>query len=305
MIRFIPDLSKIKLNVVSTLNEQHNWGLSFVNTEEAWLYSQGENVKVAVIDTGWQPHKDLQPNFHSGYDATGGNDFIDHGNYHGLHVAGIIAADCGDGVGVKGVAPKSKLIPIKALDNEGNGSYEFIEKALQIVLDLDVDIVNMSLGSSFSPSGTQVHSLIQKIAEQGKIIVCASGNDGLEVNYPAKYDEVIAVAATQNDGSLAKFSSRGPELDLAAPGVKIYSTWGDNAYINLDGTSMAAPCISGMIALIISWYKQNPDPNFKIHYINMIKLMYELGESNIIHSENCKIGVPKLHNFNPWKNTHA
>lgn len=304
MIRFIPDLSKVKLNVIGTLNEQHNWGLTFINTDEAWLYSQGENTKVAVIDTGWQPHKDLQPNFFAGYDATGNNDFIDHGNFHGVHVAGIIAADCGAGVGVKGVAPKAKLVPIKALTDDGVGTYDMIETALQIVLDLDVDVVNMSLGNPIQPTG-RVHSLIQKVAEQGKIIVCASGNDGLEVNYPAKYDEVIAVAATQSDGALAKFSSRGPELDLAAPGVKIYSTWGNNSYINLDGTSMAAPCISGMIALIVSWYKQNPDPNFAVNYINMIKLMYDLGESNIIQNDNCKIGVPKLHNFNPWKKTHA
>ncbi len=304
-IRFIPDLKDKIINTVSVLTNQQNWGLGFVNAQEAWNHSKGDGIKVAVIDTGWSNHKDLVPNFIEGHDATGGNDFIDHNNFHGVHVAGIIAANCGDGVGVMGVAPAAKLIPIKALSDDGSGSFDYIIKALDIARNLDVDVINMSLGSPVDPGDSKMRKIIQEIAKQGKIVVCASGNDGATVNFPAKYDEVIAVAAVESSGQLAKFSSRGPELDTAAPGVKIYSTWGNNQYTNLDGTSMACPCISGMIALILSWYKLNPDPSFIKDYKSMIKLLYDLGESSIIQTNEYNIGVPKFANFNPWKPVNA
>lgn len=304
-IRFIPDLRKKILSTVSVLTEQQNWGLSFIDAQQAWKFSKGANIKVAIIDTGWSEHKDLMPNFQEGYDATGNNDYIDRGNFHGTHVAGIIGANCGANLGVMGVAPDVKLIPIKALSDDGSGSYEYMENALQIVHDLDVDVINMSLGSPIDPGSSKVHSLIQDVAKQDKIVVCASGNDGASVNFPAKYDEVIAVAAVEASGQLARFSSRGPELDIAAPGVKIYSTWGNNQYTNLDGTSMACPCISGMISLILSWYKTNPNPDFVKDYKNMIKILYELGESNIIQTNDYNIGVPKFANFDPWKPVNA
>jgi subtilisin family serine protease len=300
-VQFIPDLKDKILKTVSVLSEQQNWGLSFIDAQEAWKHSKGANVKVAIIDTGWTEHKDLMPNFIEGHDATGNNDYIDRGNFHGTHVAGIIGANCGQGVGVMGVAPEAKMIAIKALSDDGSGSFDFIERALEIARDSDVDVINMSLGSPVDPGNPKMHNLITEIANQGKIVVCASGNDGASVNFPAKYDEVIAVAAVEASGQLARFSSRGPELDIAAPGVKIYSTWGNNQYISLDGTSMACPCISGMIALILSWYKLNPSPNFVKDYKNMIKLLYELGESSIIQTNEYNIGVPKFANFDPWK----
>jgi subtilisin family serine protease len=207
-------------------------------------------------------------------------------------------------MGVRGVAPQSKIVSIKSLDDSGFGSYEFIAEGLRIAKDLNVDIVNMSLGSQMSPPDDTIHNIIKEIAANGKIIVCAAGNDAGDVNYPAKYDEVIAVAAVESSGQLAKFSSRGPELDIAAPGVKIYSTWGNNQYVNLDGTSMATPCITGIIALLLSWYKAHPDPSFVVNYSNIIKLLYGLGDeegNNILKTGEYSIGVPKLHNFNPWK----
>jgi subtilisin len=296
-LRFVPDLREKIINIVSVLDVQQNWGISYIDAEEAWKHSRGQNIKIAVVDTGWTPHKDLTKNFIECHDATGNNDGLDHGNYHSSHVTGIIAANCEDRVGVMGVAPDSKFVTIKCLDDTGCGSYDFIVKALEIAHDLDVDIINMSLGSSANPGGEKLHDLIKSIANQGKIIVCASGNDGGDVNYPAKYEETISVAAVQADGTLTKFSSRGPELDTAAPGVQIYSTWGNNEYIKLDGTSMAAPSISGMIALIMS-YKKTLNPNYKTNYKDIIKILYKLGEANIIHLNGYNIGVPKFLNYN-------
>lgn len=199
------------------------------------------------------------------------------------HVAGIIAANSSpDSFGVTGLAPMAKLVPIKVLEDSGNGSYEFVRQGLEIVKNIDVDVVNMSLGASVVPSDDSLHQIIKEIVDQNKIIVCAAGNDGGSVNYPAKYDETIAVAAVQNDGSMAKFSSRGPELDTAAPGVHIYSTWGNNQYINLDGTSMAAPCISGIVSLIISW-KKSIGKQSEINYKEMIKILQDIGSKDASH----------------------
>jgi subtilisin family serine protease len=304
LINFVPDLRNYIKDIVSILDVQHNWGVSFLNADEAWKYTQGENVKVAVIDTGWFPHKDLIDNFIEGYDATGNNDFLDHGSFHSTHCAGIIAANCGDNVGVMGIAPKSKIIVIKSLNDDGCGSYDYIVNALQIAHDLDVDIINMSLGSPVAPDNQAVHDLIKSISAQGKIVVCASGNDGKkELNYPAHYDEAVSVAAVDQSGQLAKFSSTGPQLDAAAPGVQIYSTWGDNQYALLSGTSMACPAISGVIALIISWYKKNKDLNFVINQENITKLLFDLGGptgQHIIEAGVYNIGIPKFANM-IWK----
>ncbi len=297
LIRFIPELRIDLINLVSTLETQSNWGLNYVGTDTAWSVSKGENVKIAVIDTGWTDHPDLVNNLIQGFDATGNNDFRDRGNYHGTHVSGIVSANCGDRFGVMGVAPLAKLYPIKALNDEGMGSYSFIEKSLDIALDLDVDLVNMSLGSASDPGNDKIHTKIKQLADQGKIVVCAAGNDGGSVNYPARYDEVIAVAALDAAGNMARFSSRGPELDAVAPGVKIYSTWGDGKYTLLDGTSMACPMICGMIALIISSYKKN-NPTYKTNYQEILKTIYHMGENNLMDLGAYRVAVPKFCNFN-------
>lgn len=298
LIQFIPDLKKSIINVVSTLNVEQNWGLAYVDVQDAWKHTKGEGVHVAIIDTGWYAHKDLIVNFVEGFDATGNDDYLDHGNFHSVHVAGIIAANSGDeNIGVTGIAPESKLHIIKALDDSGAGSFDYILKALQIAKDLNVDIINMSLGTPVKPDNEDIHKAIQDIVVQGKIIICAAGNDGGDVNYPAKYDEAIAVAAVDSNGALTKFSSRGPELDTAAPGVHIYSTWGNNQYVNLDGTSMACPAITGIVALIISWMKKEGRQS-EISYKTILKTLYELGEKNIINMGTYSFGVPKFCNYN-------
>jgi len=301
LFKFIPDIDKNISKIVSILSEENNWGIGFVNADQAWHHTKGANVKVAVIDTGWWPHKDLVNNFVAGYDATGNNDYNDHGNFHAVHVSGIIAANSGpESVGVTGVAPEAKLIPIKALDDSGAGSYDYIVNALRIVRDLDVDVVNMSLGTSMQPESEDLHNAIKDVASQGKIIVCAAGNDGGEVNYPAKFDEVVAVAAVDSAGKLARFSSKGPELDAAGPGVHICSTWGNNQYVFLDGTSMACPMISGVVALIVSYLKSQ-NKKEEINYKNIIKILQQMGGpsgEHIVQAGSYDIGVPKFCNYN-------
>lgn len=167
------------------------------------------------------------------------------------HVAGIIAA-AANGFGVVGVAPEAKILPIKVLDNNGRSSYDQIARGLRTAIDQRVDIINMSLGSPSAPPQV-IHRLIQEAVQQKIIVVAAAGNDGGGVNYPAHYDEVIAVGAVDKNGNLANFSSRGSEIDAVAPGVEIYSTHLHNNYATLRGTSQASPFIAGICALLLAW----------------------------------------------------
>lgn len=176
----------------------------------------------------------------------------DDDNGHGTHVAGIIAA-ADNSVGVVGTAPKAWLYAVKVLDRQGSGFVSDIIDGLQWSIANGMQVVNMSFGTSTDvPS---LHEAISAAYKAGLVLVAAAGNSGPQddtVLYPAKYEEVIAVSATDDADSLADWSSRGPEVELAAPGVNIYSTFRGGAYLALSGTSMASPHVAGAAALIIA-----------------------------------------------------
>jgi subtilisin family serine protease len=175
-------------------------------------------------------------------------------NGHGTHVAGIVAAlDNGDGV--VGVAPQAELYALKVLDEEGYGYVSDVIYAIQWASDPDgdgsakdrLDIINMSLGAD-------VGNIFLKWAcnlayRDGLLIVAAAGNYGA-VCYPAAYSSVVAVSATDEEDNLAYFSSTGSQVELAAPGDNIYSTYLNNGYKKLGGTSMASPHVAGTAALV-------------------------------------------------------
>jgi len=173
------------------------------------------------------------------------------------HCAGTVAAEK-NGTGVVGVAPKANLFLIKVLDDSGSGSIRAIAEGLEYCLrelhgEYPPHIVSMSLGSD-SRLGRRCEKAINELYEKNVCIVCAAGNSGTEgVNYPAKYSpKVIAVGAYDKNGRLANFSTTGDEVDFAAPGVDIYSTWPKSGYAKLSGTSMATPFVAGIVALLIS-----------------------------------------------------
>jgi subtilisin family serine protease len=154
-----------------------------------------------------------------------------------------------------GVAPKSKAICVKALAKSGGGNYGGLSKALDYAIETKPDIVSMSLGGS-APSA-MLESRIKKLYEMNIPVVCAAGNTGQGgVNWPAAYDETIAVAAHDKNGRVASFSSRGDRVEWAAPGVNIYSTYLNNGYASLNGTSMACPFVAGVIALMLAKHKR-------------------------------------------------
>jgi len=222
--------------------------------------NKGVGVKVAIIDSGVDyGHVDLDASFDSsllGYDFVNTDTDPMDDNGHGTHVAGIVAAE-DNGEGVVGVAPGASLYALKVLDSKGSGRYSDVIAALEWCVNNDIQVTNNSYGSSGDP-GVIVKNAFDNAYSAGILHIAAAGNSGNltgkgdNIIYPAAYDSVIAVAATDQSDKRASWSSTGPDLELAAPGVAIYSTYiGD--YATLSGTSMASPHVAGVAALV--WAK--------------------------------------------------
>jgi len=227
------------------------WGVDRIDADLAWGVSRGTGIKVAVLDTGIDlDHPDLKGNVKGGYNAINPRKSYNDDNGHGTHVAGIIAA-LDNEIGVVGVAPEASLYAVKVLDSRGTGFVSDIIEGLDWAMQNGMQVVNMSLGGGGT---TSFHEAITRAYEAGIVLVAAAGNDGTEnsVNYPAAYPEVIAVSATDKNDTLASWSSRGPEVELAAPGVDILSTWNDGYYRSASGTSMAAPHVTGTVAQVLA-----------------------------------------------------
>ena len=240
------------------------WGHRKVNMEPAWdTLNSTTTIKVAVIDSGIIPnHEDLSSNV----SYSQGKDFIDGDNEptdenadysHGTHVTGIIGAVRDNKIGVTGVYKDINIIPIRIFDESGKTQTATdIAKAINYAIDQNVDIINMSFGGNNSLT---MHEPIKNAYNEGIILVASSGNYGdNEVLYPARFPETIAVGATDINNNIANYSNEGENLDLVAPGGSestygILSTSGDNQkYIEMIGTSMATPYVSGVAALLLA-----------------------------------------------------
>jgi subtilisin family serine protease len=234
------------------------WGIGRIKADDAWPTATGNGVKVAVIDTGIdQDHPDLDANIASCVNFTSctwrewwyTRCTCEDGSGHGTHVAGIIAGENND-FGVVGVAPDARIYALKALDSSGSGYLSDVIEALDWAISNHVNLVNMSLATSSDVASFQ--DAVQRVNGAGIIQVAAGGNSGPgenTVTYPAKYPQVIAVSAIDENNNVPSWSSRGPEIDLTAPGVSIYSTYKGGGYGTMSGTSMASPHVAGTVAL--------------------------------------------------------
>lgn len=261
------------------------WGLPDSMVPAAWTTATGVNVTVGVVDTGVRAdHLDLAGQLTGnprelggGRETNGvdddGNGFIDDfrgwdfvtgdnlpqdGNGHGTHVTGTIAALADNGRGVAGVAPGAKVVPLRALDENGKGFMSTIASALDYAGELGLPIVNASL------SGGYTNFLERVVAEHpNTLYVVAAGNsnrnndDPALASYPCALPQanVLCVAAHDRNGRRASFSNSGAtSVDLSAPGVDVMSTWhsSPNAYATTEGTSMASPHVAGAAALVLS-----------------------------------------------------
>lgn len=260
----VADSSEITLNTDSAVNDpgyKYQWAISATNANKAWsLVDQKREVKVAVLDTGVDyTHIDLKNRVLTGlgYNFINNSKDVMDDNGHGTHVSGIIAAEANNNQGITGIVGSLdvKLIPVKVLDKDGIGEEDKIAEGIRYAADKGADIINLSFGSI--DESEEILSALKYAKEKGIFIVAASGNDNSNANLylPAGYDEgVYTVSAVTPQYKKASFSNYGTSIDAAAPGVKIISTV-PNGYAVWDGTSMAAPLVSGVAAIVKA---QNP-----------------------------------------------
>lgn len=215
--------------------------------------NRGEGVKVAIVDTGIDcSHPELAPNCMGGIDIVNNDNdpYDDHG--HGTHVAGTVAAKDDDS-GVVGAAPNALLYGVKVLSASGSGWWSDVAAGIEWCVDNGIQVTNNSYGGS--TGGSLLQSAFDNAYAAGIVHVAAAGNSGSgddTVGYPAKLGSVIAVAATDSNDNRASFSSTGPDVEIAAPGVSIRSTTVGGGYASWSGTSMASPHVAGTVALVIA-----------------------------------------------------
>ena len=230
------------------------WGLDAVGVGAAWTLTRGAGVVVAVVDTGVAPAPDLAGHLLPGWNIIAGSAASADDNGHGTHVAGTIAESEGNGLAEAGVAPEASILPVKVLDAGGSGSDVDVAAGIVWAADHGAQVVNLSLGGS--ESSTVLADAVAYARHAGVLIVAAAGNDGGDVGVPARLAGVIAVGAVDAALVRAPFSAGGRALDLVAPGVGIVQQTldGNGGYADqsFSGTSMAAPHVAGVAALVLA-----------------------------------------------------
>lgn len=229
------------------------WGPAKIEADSAWNTTIGDpSVLVAVIDTGIDyDHPDLAANY-----VPLGRDWVNNDTDpmddcgHGTHCAGIIAAVLNNSIGVAGLA-QVRIMAEKGLDESGMGYTDDLVNAIVHAVDCGADIISCSWGGYFHSE--LMHDAVKYAYNHGVMLVAAAGNIPWNLKlYPAAYDEVVAVTATDQDDDRAYFAAYGEWIELAAPGVNIYSTIWDDSYESHSGTSMACPHVAGVATLILS-----------------------------------------------------
>jgi len=254
----------------SALSETIPWGIERSNLRNVWELTRGEDVTVVVLDTGYSNHPD-NCNEEKGESFCWESDVVDM-NGHGSHVAGTIGA-CDNESGVIGVAPEVRVISCKVMDKFGMGDDKCLYEGLLYCLKNDVDVVNVSMGGP-KKMGRRIENVLRRLYHKGTHVICAAGNVGRDnsVLYPARSNFVRAIGATDLNNKIADFSSRGVEVDHAAPGVDILSTYKNQEYAVLDGTSMACPYFAGLVALSVSARRKAGKKDRPVSVVNQIAI---------------------------------
>lgn len=242
------------------------WGPRKIAADWAWNTTVGNSsLLVAVIDTGvYQDHPDLVLNYVPlGYDwVNNDTDPIDD-NGHGTHCAGIIAAKLNNNLGIAGMA-QVRVMAEKALDRSGSGSEDDLANAIIHAAQQNASIISMSWGSNYD--SMLIYEAIKFAYDHGALLVASAGNSRNDIkSYPAAYDEVIAVSATDQQDRPAFFTNFGDWIELAAPGAQIYSTVLNNNYSYKSGTSMSCPHVVGVAALVWSEFPNMTRDQVRFH----------------------------------------
>ena len=248
-----PDVEKVEKDIRLKISAQtQDWGIAKIHAQNSWSSGYtGKGVKIAILDTGISPHEDLS--------IAGGTSFVSYTTSfaddfgHGTHVAGIIGAK-NNVIGTVGVAPDASLYAVKVLDNQGSGYVSDIISGIDWSITNHMNIINMSLGTNTYSQALE--DAVNRAYNNGILVVAAAGNDGATdgsgdtVDYPARFTNSIAVGAIDSNDTRAYFSSTGPKVEVAAPGVNVLSTYLNNQYAYMSGTSMATPYVVGDLALL-------------------------------------------------------
>lgn len=265
--------------VVSSAASRLRWGLKAIRAPEAWRITQGsEEVIVAIIDSGidytvpllrdhmWKNPGEIPGNGidddKNGYvDDVHGWDFRDNDpdslvgtpiSYHGTFVAGLVAASVDAATGVGGVAPRVRIMDIRFLDSRGffyKSDWWKLAQAIEYAVENGARIINLSLYARVDPPGFVCHA-IRNATKRGVLVITIAGNEGSRVKAFGRLPDVVTVGAVDKHMSPAPFSSRGPEVDLAAPGVDVISIVPGGVPVSSSGTSFAAPHVAGTAALL-------------------------------------------------------
>lgn len=280
LIYYKAEFQTTDINLLKT-QQMIPWGVKSVNAPVLWTETTGKGVKVAIMDSGIDfQHPDLGSSINQGYNAIDPSTLPNDDYGHGTLVGGIIAAK-NNSIGVVGVAPDTKIYPVKVLDKYGEGDIADIERGIDWCIENQIQIINMSF--SIEDDKPLLKSSIEKALDAGIIVVASASNSfGGKVGFPASYENVISVTSVDEKMKLGENSPRG-KIDFCAPGVKILSTSNDGSYEEFSGNSLATPHVTGLIALLLENPKKYGLPegkrNIQLNVYQILKsLSLNLGE---------------------------
>jgi serine protease len=252
---------------------KEQWHMKRIGMETAWDYATGRGVTVAVVDTGiacedhgpFMKGTDLkETRCVTGWNFVSNNEHANDDQGHGTHVAGTIAQSTDNGLGATGVAFNARLMPVKVLNGSGWGTNADVADGIRFAADNGASVINLSLGGPRNSKLLQ--DAVDHARSKGAVVVAAAGNSGGAVGYPGGCDGAIGVSASDPNDKLASFSSRGPEVDIAAPGVNVTQQTICNGGKNkcetfpaYNGTSMATPHVAGVAAQLVGLGITDPD----------------------------------------------
>lgn len=267
-----PNYHYYALGIPNDPDYAKQWNLHNIHVERAWEDSTGSGVTVAVIDTGVSRVPDLkQTKFLKGYDFVSDRIEATDDVGHGTHVAGTIAQSTNNNYGVAGIAYEASIMPLKVLGQDG-GTVADIAEAIRYAADNGADVINMSLGGS--GESNLMKEAIDYAYNKGVVIIAAAGNANQNAaSYPARYPKVIGVSALDSGGIKAPYSNFGAGIDISAPGGSegalilqntIDPETGASVFTGYQGTSMAAPHVAGVAALVKASGVSDPEDVLKV-----------------------------------------
>lgn len=247
------ELVPAAVGVMAESGDVPDWGHATIGVPDAWKVTKGKGATVAVLDTGCdRGHRDLKDRVSKSKDFTGSRSGDSDVQGHGTHCAGVIGA-AENGVGMIGVAPESTLLVGKVLGDNGSGLGTWIAAGIDWACDNGADVISMSLGSA--GVDPRIQAACERALARGVIVIAAAGNEGPRegtVGYPGGHAGVVCVAAVDAKEAVASFSSRGRQVQVAAPGVNVRSCYPGDRFATMSGTSMATPYVAGCAALYVA-----------------------------------------------------